>query len=178
MAEFTSAGDPPDHKLLAQLGFAGLRRIEILRFARPFIKNGTIDMFPEDLEKPKMVNLMESYLGQGKFGPDPFGTRKASGADEIADLKARLADMEKMMTGLGAAEKSATPGTGYVAPPTGHVAEPTTMKGAADMDWPDLKARAAEFGIPTWHKKKEILVAEVEGAEMEQKSDSKPTDGD
>lgn len=172
---------PPDNKVLAQLGFNGMRRIEIVRFARPFIESGVIDRFPEDLPKTKMVSLMDAYMGQGKFGHDPFGLRGP--ADEIADLKKRLANMEKMVAGIGAAEKPAAPEGDKLVRPFAHLSDPTIPApdpddplnpdppkkpekvGAADMHYRDLQARARELGIDPWRKKKAVLIAEVEAAE-------------
>ena len=185
---------PPDDKVLNQLGFQGMRRTEINVFARPFVKKGAIDRYPEDMAMVPLVTLMESYMMQGKFGEDPFGLRGP--ADEIADLKTRLAKMEKLIAGnipqnsvgdevASAVTKSVAlvtedePGgeDGPEAPTPGEVDRSCPEKPGtkALVEYHALKAKARALGIPTWRKKKAVLVAEIEEAEAR---GAKPTDGD
>ncbi len=186
---------PPDDKILNQLGFRGLRRTEINVFARPFVENGAIDRYPEDMAMVPLVTLMESYMMQGKFGEDPFGTRGPQ--DEIEELKKRLARMEALVgnrTEPAPVEDVPVPVTN---PALAHPSDPTLPEDSPNPDSPppnnsekpgtkaireyrELQAKARDLGIETWRKKKVVLIAEIEAAQdaAEMKAIGRDVEGD
>ena len=167
----------------ARDGFKGMRRTEINKFAKPFFitednPNGTIEPFPDDMEKKALDSMMSLYLGQGKFGDDPFNLRPK---DEMADLRKQVEELKAMYQGPRpnpATEVYKPPQSGHVHESSGHVLEPTTtgtpggeggpeVKAHEDMDWPDLRAKAKGMGIETWKKTRAVVISEIEAKEAE-----------
>lgn len=161
-------------------GFRGMRRVAINQFAKKFFitgdnPNGTIDPFPEDMEKEKLDSLMELYMGQGKFSADPFNLRPQ---DEIAEMKKQIADLQEMLKGPQANPETAgykPPQTGHVHESSGHVLEPTTVRtpdstldvAHEDMPWAAIVAKAKGMGIKTWKKTRTVVISEIEAKEAE-----------
>ena len=174
----------------ARDGFKGMRRTEINKFAKPFFitednPNGTIEPFPDDMEKKALDSMMSLYLGQGKFGDDPFNLRPK---DEMADLRKQVEELKAMYQG-----PRANPATEVYKPPPAKITEamvqapsvslpggedepvedmPKFVSGEPyvtheDMDWSSLRAKAKGMGIETWKKTRTVVIAEIEAKEAE-----------
>ena len=184
---------PPSNKVLGQLGFRGMRRVEINIFARPFVEDGIIDRYPEDMAMTPLISLMENYMMQGKFGDDPFGRNTAQ--DDVDALKKKLAESDERLARLEAAidrQLNPAPEIETELPPVASVvddiasladipADPTPpdkpeKPGTKAMrEYRELQKKAKALGIETWRKKRVVLIAEIEEAEAR---GAKPADGD
>ena len=167
----------------ARDGFKGMRRTAINKFAKPFFitednPNGTIEPFPDDMEKKALDSMMSLYLGQGKFGDDPFNLRPK---DEMAEMRKRLEELEAKYEG-----PRANPATEVYKPPADHVpatahetvqtdgltpaerlaAQPDVLA-HEDMDWSTLRAKAKGMGIETYKKTRPVVIALIESREAE-----------
>lgn len=92
--------ESPDQQAEFQLGFAALRRTQLVELC----KKAEVDVNP-DLPATEMVGLMNGYLLQGKFdkliglsAPEIAEPVADSRDQEIADLKAEMAEMKRLLT--------------------------------------------------------------------------------
>ena len=192
MAEAAIIGRQPMDNFIRE-GFKGMRRHAIVVFARPFFRtednpNGTIDPFPEDMEKEPLDMMMDLYLQQGKFGSDPFNLQPQ---DEMAAMKKQIAELQAALAGPKANPENA----GYKPPPadlilpntTNDQYETATTHVAADgpvedmpkfvsnapyvplekMPWRDLVAKSKAMGLKPYQKTRTVLISEIEAREAE-----------
>ena len=187
MVEAAIIGRQPMDNFIRE-GFKGMRRHAIVVFARPFFRtednpNGTIDPFPEDMEKEPLDMMMDLYLQQGKFGSDPFHLQPQ---DEMAAMKKQIAELQAALAGPKANPENA----GYK-PPTvgqeiiGSLKEAVTMEqdvpppppnqpgqlGEAlsndELPWRDLVAKSKAMGLKPYQKTRTVLISEIEAREAE-----------
>ena len=164
-------------------GFKGMRRTAINQFAKPFFfyhkgkddegntidipdPNGTIEPFPDDMNKPALDSMMSLHLSQGKFGADPFNLRPQ---DKMAALEKQILELKERWESGTQRRSDPIPHDLLVETIAENQAVDDRVLGTPleDLSWQDLKHRAKVLGIDPWKKSRAVVTALIEGREAE-----------
>ena len=141
-----------------QLGFSGMRRIEIVQYARQYRhKIGWKDEF-ETLPKDTLVKMMDGYMAQGHI-PHPYQAIEHPAVIEARQATEKVAALTKQVEELLArANASSDQPKNQKSDLIPELKSPE--QSPEQLSWPQLKKYAKSKGLETHGKKRpEILEA-------------------